>query len=327
MKAAIVTQYGSADHVVVEERPMPTPLKGEVLVKVHYSTVQTADWRVRSLTLPGGMKMIARFIFGWSKPRQPILGTEYSGEVIAVGPDVNQFKAGDAIMGTSGASFGAHAQYIKVSVKGLAMRKPDSITFKEAAALPFGALTALDYLKYKAKVQSQDRVLIYGASGAVGVAAIQICKHLGAHVTAVCSERNFDLVKELGADAVVDYRTTNFWEQGHQYDVIFDCVGGLKISNLRHTTRPSGKILLISASLWEMLYGALWNVFSSQKVLSGVTNESPQNLQELLDLHERGQYRVILDRSFPLEQIADAHRHVESRHKRGNVVIEIGLDS
>jgi NADPH:quinone reductase-like Zn-dependent oxidoreductase len=327
MKAAIVTKYGPPEEVVIEERPVPSISADDILVRVRYATVQTADWRVRSLSMPRGMTLLARLIFGLSRPRQPVLGTEYSGEVVEVGAAVSEFKKGDEVLGTSGAFFGAHAELIKVSKKAIIVRKPPGLDFKEAAALPFGGLTALDYLRDKAHVRAGDRVLITGASGALGVAAVQIAKHLGAHVTAVCSEPNFELVKKLGADEVIDYRKENFYERGATYDLVFDSLGILQIADLRRATRPQGKILLLSATLDQMLLAPVWNIFSSQKVVVGVANESRAKLEELLELVARGRYRVIVDQVFPFERIVEAHRRVDSRHKRGNVVLEMANKS
>lgn len=319
MKAAIVKQYGSPSEVQVAEVSKPIPGPKDVLVKIIATSVQTADWRVRALEMPKGMKFLARLIYGWNGPRQKILGSEFAGIIEEVGSKVSKWKKGDEVFGSAGMFFGAHAEFIIASEKSVLIKKPKQISFEEAAVLPFGGLTALDFFKYKAKVQKQDKVLIIGASGAVGVSAVQIARILGAHVTAVCSEEKSELVRTLGAEVVINYQKENFWDKPAQYDHVLDCVGGFPLSNLKKVTATGGKIILATANLPEMIF----SLFSKTKILSGVTDVSSARLEELADFHIKGQFRSVIGQTYSLSQIQEAHRCVESRHKVGNIVLKI----
>lgn len=319
MKAAIVTKYGSASHVEVAEVLKPVPGPKDVLIKIIAASVQSGDWRVRALEMPLGMKFLARLIYGWKGPRQKILGTEFAGIIEEVGPQVSRWKKGDEVLGAAGMYFGAHAEFIVAPEKSVLVKKPSQISFEEAAVLSFGGLTALDYLKYKAKVQKQDKILIIGASGAVGVSAVQIARILGAHITAVCSEEKSDIVRSLGAEAIINYQKENFWEKSAKFDIVLDCVGGFPISNLKKVTAAGGKIVLVSANLPEMIS----SLFSKTKILVGVTDVSTAKLEELVDLQIKGQFRSVISQIYSLSQIQEAHRCVESRHKLGNIVLKI----
>tara|TARA_B110001454_G_C12723340_1_gene436792 strand:- start:8928 stop:9914 length:987 start_codon:yes stop_codon:yes gene_type:complete len=323
MKAIHCTQYGDVEHLKILEVEKPAIGKDEVLVQVATTTVQTADWRVRTLTMPAGMTFFAKIFFGFNKMKQPILGTEFAGRIVSVGESVTRFKVGDDIVATTGAKFGAHAEFSKVSENGVVLKKPSRLTFQEIVCLPFGGLTALDFLKYRVKVKPNQNVLVVGASGAVGTAAIQISKILGANVIAVCSYENQHFVKSLGADQVIDYARTKFWEESSKYDVIFDAVGNLETSKLLNSLHKNGKLVLVSASLWQMLTSALRNFFSKQEIFSGVIEESPQRLAELVRLVELGKYKPVIGKEYAFQDIVEAHKCVQSRHKRGNVVINV----
>ncbi len=321
MRAVYCIQYGGVENLKIVDAPTPILGKKDILVQVFGSSVQTADWRIRTLQMPDGMKFLARLFFGFKSPKQPIFGTEFAGRVVAIGDSVTRFKIGDDVVAATGAKYGAHAEFAKISEDGVLTKKPSSLKFEDVASLPFGGITALDFLKYKAKVGSGDKVLINGASGAVGVAAIQIAKILGAHVTAVCGTQNADFVKSLGADRVIDYTKTKFWDQNEKYDVIFDIVGELKISHFLSALAEKGKLVLIAAGISQMLEAVVRNLFSNRKILCGVTSESKEMLAEIVSLTESGKFRAIIAKEFPLDEIAQAHLLVESRHKRGNVVI------
>lgn len=322
MKAIVCTQYGSTEFLKVAEVFTPIPKGNEILVKVRASTVQAADWRIQTLTVPRGMKFICRLVFGFSKPRQPILGTELSGVVTEVGKSVNRFKVGDNIIATTG-RFGAHAEFVVLAEDGVVFKKPDSLSFQKSAALAFGGTTALYFLRDQARLKHGDHLLVNGASGPVGVAAIQLAKHLGAKVTAVCSEAHFDLVKSLGADNTIDYSNEDFRKNGEKYDVVMDVVGTLRFSTTKNSLRPNGRMLLVTADLLEMLLIPWHNLTSSQKVFAGVTKEDPKLLSKLLELVQNGQFQSIIDREFPFERAPEAFAYVAQRHKKGNVVINM----
>jgi NADPH:quinone reductase-like Zn-dependent oxidoreductase len=322
MKAIICTRYGSTKFLKLTEVMAPTPKENEILVKVQASTVQAADWRIQSLTLPRGMKLICRLIFGFSKPRQPILGTELSGVVTEVGKSVNRFKVGDNIIATTG-KFGAHAEFITLAEDGVVFKKPNNLSFQKSAALAFGGTTALHFLRDKGRLQKGDHLLVNGASGPVGVAAIQLAKHFGAKVTAICSEEHFDLVKSLGADKTIDYNKEDFRKNDEKYDVIMDIVGTLRFSTTKNSLRPNGRLLLVTSDLIEMLLIPWNNLTHSQKVIAGVTKEDPNLLNTLLELVQNGQFQSIIDKEFSFEKTPEAFTYVAQRHKKGNVVINM----
>jgi NADPH:quinone reductase-like Zn-dependent oxidoreductase len=323
MKAVYCTRYGSVENLKIVEIEKPEISEEEILVQVVSSTVQTADWRIRTMSMPGGMTFMGKLVFGFSKLRQPILGTEFSGKITAVGKKVNAFKPGDEIIAATGAKLGAHAEFVKISQHGVVVKKPSSLSFQESASLPFGGLTALGFLKYRAKLKAGEKVLINGASGAVGVAAIQIAKILGAQITAVSSKGNAAICQELGANHVIDYSENNFWQQNQKYDVIFDVVGTLEASQIIKALETNGRLVLISAGIGQMLGAFFRNLFSKQEIIFGVANESKENLEELVRLAETRKYKAVIDKEFSINEIAQAHQHVENKRKRGNVVVNI----
>jgi len=323
MKAVICNKFGSADFLVIEEVQQPVPADHELLIKIHCTTVTTADWRVLTRTMPLGFKTLSGFVFGFSAPRNPILGTELSGTIKALGKSVSKFKVGDSVIGVSGAGFGCHTEYRCMHENSNIFLKPAKLSFAEAAALPFGSVTAFDYLKNKAKIQSGEHILIHGASGAVGSAAVQIAKYFGAIVTGVCSARNFDFVKALGADFVIDYTKENFLDKPKTYDIILDTVGTLSFAQSQKKMTDKGRLLLVSGSLPDMLPIFYAPLFSSKRVIAGPANETKANISAVLDLAADGRIRSLIDREFEFSDIQDAYRYVEGRHKRGNVVINV----
>ncbi len=323
MKAVICKKFGSADFLVIEELQQPVPTDYEVLIKVRCTTVTMADWRVLTRTMPLGFKTLSGFVFGFSAPRNPILGTELSGTVLAIGKNVSKFKVGDSVIGVLGAGFGCHTEFRCMHENANIFLKPEKLSFAEAAALPFGSITAYDYLKNKAKIQSGEHILIHGASGAVGSAAIQIAKYFGAIVTAICSARNFDFVKALGADFVIDYTKENFLDQPKTYDIILDAVGTLSFAQSQKKMTDKGRLLLVSGSLPEMLAILYAPLFSSKRVIAGPASESQANISAVLDLAAQGKIRSPIDQEFDFSQIRDAYRYVETGRKRGNVVIKV----
>jgi NADPH:quinone reductase-like Zn-dependent oxidoreductase len=319
MKAIVCTKYGPPDVLHFEEVKKPIPRDHEVLIKVHASTVTAGDVRLRSCTWAPWFWLPARIMFGFFKPRQPIPGNELSGEIEAVGKDISQFKVDDQVYGiTWTVNFGgANAEYICLPENEVAI-KPVNITFEEAAAVPIGGLTALVLLR-KGKINKGHRVLIHGASGSVGTYAVQLAKHYGVEITAVCSTSNIDLVKSLGADNVIDYTKVDFTKTGETYDFIFDAAMKAPYSLCKNSLKRNGVYITVGYPLIL----AIWtSIFSKRKVIFGIANKI-EDLVYLSELITASKIRAIIDRCYPLEQTAEAHRYVDKGHKKGNVVITI----
>lgn len=323
MLAYSYAKYGSPDVIAQVTVPTPRPKSNEVLVRIYATTVSAGDWRARSLTMPKGLGLMGRLVFGVNGPRKPILGTEFSGVVEAVGAEVTRFQPGDAVIGFPGASFGAHAEFITMPAGGKLVAKPENITFEEAAAIPFGATTAYDFLVNKAKLQQGETVLINGASGSVGSACVQIAKHLGAHVTAVCSGQNAEMVRGLGADRVIDYRTQNVVEMGTQYDMVVDTVGTLPWVQAKHAIRDGGKMVLIAGITSDMVLGGLKACLAGKKMVSGVASEHRDILEAVVKLAAQGVLQPVIDRRYAFDELKAAHAHVDAGHKKGNVVVTV----
>jgi NADPH:quinone reductase-like Zn-dependent oxidoreductase len=322
VKAAVYERYGSPDVVTVREVAAPVPKDDEVLIRVHATTVTSGDCRVRSLNVPRGFGLMSRLVFGVSSPRQKILGTEAAGVVEAVGRAVTRFKVGDEVIAFSGMSMACHAELKCVKESAALIKKPAQMPWNEAAALSFGGTTALAFLQ-RTNVQRGDSVLINGASGAVGTALLQLAVHLGASVTAVCSQANHALVQSLGADKVIDYAREDFTQGRERYHVVLDTVGNVDHARCKHVLRDDGRLGLIAADLPAMLAGMWAGMTSKQRVLAGPAPERVEDLEQLAQLYVHGHYKPIIDRVFPFERIADAHRHVDIGRKRGNVVVTL----
>jgi 2-desacetyl-2-hydroxyethyl bacteriochlorophyllide A dehydrogenase len=317
MKAAIFTQYGSPEVLQIKDVTKPTAKHDEILLRVKATAVNSGDWRLRKAD-----PFAVRFIFGLIKPKINILGSVFSGEVESVGKDVKQFKVGDSVFGHTDMRFGAYAEYISVPEKGSIAIKPANISHKEAAVIPFGGVTALHFLK-KAMIQPGQKVLVVGASGAVGSAAVQLAKSYGAEVTAVCSTANIALVKSIGANNVIDYTKEDFTRNGETYDVIFDTVNSISVSRSFRSLAKGGLMILSAAGLSEMLQGLWFSKTSNKKILIGVIKHNAEDILFLKKLIENGKYNPLIDRTYSLEQIADAHAYAEKGHKKGNVAIEV----
>lgn len=322
MKAAVYRTYGPPEVVRVEDVDDPKPRNNEVLIEIRATTVSTADWRARSLIMPGGFGPMARPAFGLFGPRQPILGSELAGEVVAVGRDVTKFKVGDEVFAYPGFGLGCHAQYRAMPEDGRIERKPANLRFEEAAALCFGGATALHFLRDVAKLQPGEAVLVIGASGAVGTAAVQIAKALGGVVAGVCSTANLDVVRSIGADRVIDYTRDDYAAGGTTYDVIFDTTGRASFATCGPVLKAGGRLVLIVASLWQLL-GALGPRAGTKRVLAGPAPETLEHLRTLKDLAEAGHFRPVIDGCYPLERIVEAHARVDSQRKRGSVVVTV----
>ncbi len=316
MKAIVYTKFGPPDVLQLQEVEKPTPKANEVLIKIHATTVVKEDPDMRAS--PG--------FNGFLKPRNPILGQELAGEIEAIGRDVTRFKPGDQVFGFD--MFGAYAEYKCMPENGALAIKPTNMSYEEAASVPNGALTALPFLRDKGKIQSGQTVLIYGASGSVGAAAVQLAKYYGAEVTGVCGTANLEWVKSLGADQVIDYTHEDFTQNGKTYDIIFDTVGKRSFSECKGSLTEEG-IYLTTVPTPGIMLQALWPAKSGSKKVGFVAaglrpaRGKIKDLVFLAELIEAGKIRPVIDRCYPLEQMAEAHRYVEQGHKRGNVVITV----
>ena len=322
MRAIVATGYGSADVLQLAEVEKPRPKANEILVRVRASTVTAGDIRMRSFNVPPLLWLPARLTLGWSKPRQPIYGMELAGDVEAVGKDVRRFKVGDQVFAsTLQHQFGAHAEYKCLPEDGAVAVKPRQLSYAEAATLAIGAHTALYFLR-AGKVQPGQKALINGASGSVGTFAVQLAKNFGAHVTGVCSTRNVALVQSLGADQVIDYTQVDWTSTGETYDIIFDAVGTTTFAHCNHALKPNG-YYLHTVLAGAALQGRWYALTTGKHVVGGTAAPRSEALAFLAELGETGRLKPVIDRSYALEEIADAHRYVETGRKQGNVVITV----
>lgn len=319
MKAAIATAYGSPDVIRIAEVPTPTPKPHDLLIRVHASAVNAADWRLRRAN-----PWFVRLVFGPFKPRKPILGVVFAGEVVEAGADVTKYRKGDRLFGwTSIMGLGGHAEFIALKENGAFTRMPEGMTWTDAAAIPFGFGTARHFL-HKAKVEKRQRVLIYGASGAVGSAAVQLARTMGAEVTAVCSTRNVDLVRSLGATEVLDYTKDDLAAYRERFDVVFETVGKLPFKDSLTLVKPQGTIITGSEMPAQMLTRVLGGKGGKRvTVIGGTAAESADDMQLIADLWQRKEIRPVIDSTFPLERIREAHALAESGKKVGGVVITL----
>ena len=325
VKAILHTQYGPPDLLQIKEVGKPAPGDDELLIAIHATTVSTGDCNVRNFTfVTKSMLPIAKLMFGIGKPwKARVLGTELAGEVERAGKDVKKFKRGDRVVASTGMAGGGHAQYACLPEKGALAIMPDSLSWEEAVAIPFGANTALYFLRDLGKIQAGQDLLIIGASGSIGSAAVQLAKHFGATVTAVCSGANVELVKSLGADKVIDYTRDDFTKNGKTYDLLFDIVGATTFDRCQDSLKPRGVFLQNIMGLTDIVR-ILWTSIAARKKLKGgVAMENLERLNFITELAAAGKLKPVIDRSYPLEQIAEAFKYVEQGHKKGNVVITV----
>jgi len=328
MKAVVYTEYGPPDVLQLREVEKPAPRDNEILIRNQATTVNIGDIWARNFkaitpsrfTMPLPLWLPSRMYFGFTKPRISILGSEFAGEVEAVGKDVKRFRKGDQVFGYRGQSMGANAEYLCMPEDGLVSIKPVNMTYEEAATVPYGALTALNLLR-KANIQPGQKVLINGASGSIGSAAVQFAKYFGAEVTGVCSTPRLEFVKALGADRVIDYTKEDFTRNGETYDLIFDILGKSSFSSCKNSLKQNGVYLLASFKS-KQLYQMLWtSTTPGKKVICALSSENLKDLLFIKELVEAGRIRSIIDRCYPLEQTAEAHRYVENGYKTGSVII------
>jgi NADPH:quinone reductase-like Zn-dependent oxidoreductase len=319
MKAAVYHRYGPPEVIRIEDVRRPEPGANELLVRVKATSVSAGDARLRSARVPPGFGLLMRLGFGITGPRKPTLGWDFAGEVAALGSSVSGFTLGDGVFGVR---MGSHAEYVAVT-EGNVVPIPRNLSFEEATALVFGGMTSLFYLRDKGKVQPGERVLINGASGAVGSAAVQLAKHFGAIVTGVCSAANASLVTSLGAVFAIDYAKEDFTRTGETYDIILDAVGNCTFARCERALSPGGRLLLVVASLGQILGATLRPSRGGRRVLTGVNATRAEDLRFLGSLAEAGAFKPVIDRTYPFARIADAHAHVDSGHKKGSVVITL----
>jgi NADPH:quinone reductase-like Zn-dependent oxidoreductase len=302
MKAMVCTKYGKPDVLQLQEVEKPIPKENEILIKIYATTVTSGDCRVRSFNSPLLLWLPMRIVLGLRKPRKSILGVELAGEVEDVGKSVTRFKKGDQLFAMTGMKFGGYAEYICLPEKGTIAVKPENVTYEEAASISFGGTTALHFFR-KGTIQTGQKVLIYGASGAVGTAAVQLANYYGAEVTGVCSAKNSELVKSLGADLVIDYQNEDFTEKQERYDLIFDAVGKIAKNQCKEALALNGRFVSVEGQ--------------------GIAKVQTKDLLLLKKLMEEGQIQSVIDRCYSLEQVPEAHEYVETGHKIGSVVVTL----
>jgi NADPH:quinone reductase-like Zn-dependent oxidoreductase len=324
MRAVVYDRYGPPDVLRLEDVDRPIPKEDEVLVKIHATTVNRSDVHTREANRRSGLAMtlLSRSISGLRRPRQRILGSEFAGEVISAGSAVNEFAVGDHVFGSTGFRFGAHAEFLTVRGSARIAHMPAGMTFEEAAPACDGALNALTCLT-QADLRPGRRILIYGASGAIGTAGVQLARYYGADVTAVCGTKNLELVRSLGADRVIDYTREDFTKNGQTYHVIFDAVGKHSFRRCRRSLEPGG-IYLPTDGLGNLMW-ALWTSRSGDKkvVFQIPPRQTKQDVLFVKELIEAGKYRPVIDRRYPLEHVIEATRYVETEQKTGNVVLTV----
>ena len=320
MKAITFSRYGPPEVLQLDELPIPEPAEGEVLIRVFATAVNSGDWRLRKAE-----PFLVRLFFGMFKPRIRVLGSAFSGVIEKVGSHVSTLKVGDMVFGLSDEKFGTYAEYLAFPEDGPMARKPGNLSHGEAASLVFGGHTALHFLR-KAGISANQHILIYGASGSVGTAAIQLSRYHQARVTAVCSTANLDLVRSLGADEVIDYTKTDIAALDGCYDIVYETVNKTSVPQVVSLLKPGGILILGAALLKGMLQGGWASMTRGIKVIGGVARSSASDMELLGSLASDGILKPVIDRTYELEQMAEAHAYVEKGHKKGNVVVIVARE-
>ncbi len=323
MKAIISTGYGGPEVLQLKKVDKPQPKEDEVLVKIHAAAITTAETMMRT-----GYPIIGRLFTGLTKPKNAISGTGFAGEIEAIGTNVSQFKVGDKVFGESLDTFGTYAEYVCINEEGIITTKPENISFEEAAVSGDGAITSWNFLQELTQLEAGQSILINGASGSLGTAAVQIAKHLGATVTGVCSTQNIELVKSLGADYVIDYKKEDFTQNGKTYDLIYDTVGKSSFSKCKKSLTENGEYLSPVLGMRLLLQVIVTSIFGKKKAKFSATGTLSKNkiksfLKEIKALYATGKLKSIIDKKYRLEEVADAHRYIDKGHKKGNVVITL----
>jgi NADPH:quinone reductase-like Zn-dependent oxidoreductase len=322
MRAIVCTKYGPPEVLQMKDVTKPSPGAREVLVRIHATTVTMGDFRIRSFTVPALVWLPARLVLGITGPRQSILGIELAGKIEAVGPEVTRFAPGDRVFAATLRGFGAYAEYRCLSEDGPIAHMPRNLNYEEAAAVPIGARTALHYLR-RAEVDSGQQVLVLGASGSVGTYAVQLAKHFGAQVTAVCSTANLELLRSLGADPVIDYTAGDFANTASRYDVVFDTVGKFPFADAMKVLKAGGAYLNCTPAMPSLAMLRMKLTGARKLVLGEGPPETPEALEFVGDLIAAGKLRVVVDRRYTLDQMVEAHKYVDQGHKKGNVVVSV----
>ena len=325
MKAVVCKRYGEPKVLQLTEIEKPKPKSNEVLVRIHATSVTAEDPKMRGFNHSPLLKFPVGLIFGFNKPKSPILGVEFSGIIEKVGSVVKNYGVGDKVFGYTGLSFGAYAQYKCMPENSLIHHKPENLSFEESACMVNGPLSALAYIKKKGKIKKGDEVLIFGASGSVGTAGVQLAKYFKANVTGVCSKKNIALVKSIGADLVIDYTQEDFTKSNKKYDLIFDTVGKTNMKKCMKLLKPKGRYLLTEFSFSHIIAAFFTSMFKSRKVIVISSNFywKKEDLSFLKVIVEKGYIKPIIDTVYPLEKIIDAHKYVELGRKVGNVAISV----
>ncbi|MEM8965030.1 MAG: NAD(P)-dependent alcohol dehydrogenase [Bacteroidota bacterium] len=325
MKAIVFKRYGEPEVLQVAEVEKPIPKINEVLVRIYATSVTAEDPKMRGFNHPPLLKFPVGLMFGFKKPRNSVLGIEFSGVIETVGSAVKGYEVGDHVFGYTGLGFGAYAEYKCMPENGLLYLKPENLTFEESACIVNGSLSAMVYLMKKGKIKNGDKVLINGASGSVGTAAVQLAKYFGAIITGVCSTKNVEFVKSIGADVVIDYTKQDFTQSDEKYDLIFDTIGKTFMKKCMNLLKPKGKYMLTEFGLTHILAAIFTFLFKNRKIIVASSNFywKKEDLIFLKEIAEKGYLKPVVDKSFPLEKIVDAHKYVELGHKVGNVAISV----
>lgn len=322
MKAVITKKYGPPEVARIMEIEKPIPKENEILVKVLNTPVTSGDARIRGLNVPFGFKFLTRLMFGMKGPKNPVLGVVFSGIVEDVGDKVKDFSQGDAVFGSK-EGLGCHAEYLVIKESGAIVHKPEKVSHEEAASIPFGALTSLKYLRDFGKIKKGQKILINGASGALGVYGVQLAKYFGAEVTGVCSTSNVELVKSLGADQVIDYKVNDFTKNPETYDIIYDTVGKLDFSKCKNSLNKNGIFLLAAAGLKEYGQVMTTSISGSKKVVAGVAIFKKEDLIIISELIEQDQIKPVIGRTFEFSDIIEAYKYVDGGHKVASAVLKV----
>lgn len=324
MKAASYERYGAPEVVTLIDVPRPVPKPNDLLIRITATTVNSGDARLRRADFGSPLfTLLGRLFVGIFKPRKHVLGTSLAGVVEAIGDEVVQFKVGDRVFASAGMGMGAHAEFITLAQNATVIVTPDELSDEHASAIPFGGFTAIYFLRDQAKVQPGQRVLIVGASGCVGVSSVQYAKSLGAHVTGVCSGKNAELVRSLGAHEVIDYTSVDFTEQGEMYDVIFDTVGAVSFGACKAVLNDGGKYLTANMSMAAVVQSVTTMIFGKKRVFGGIAMDKPEYLKVLKGLVESGEMAAAVDRVYGFDEIQAAHARVDTGRKAGSVVVTL----
>lgn len=325
MKAVVFKRYGEPEVLQIVNLKKPIPKDNEMVVRIHATSVTAEDPKMRGFNHPPLLKLPVGLMFGFKKPKNPVLGIEFSGTIETMGDKVKNYKSGDQVFGYTGLNFGAYAEYKCMPENGLMHYKPENLSFEESACMVNGPLSALAYMKKKGNIKPGNKVLIYGASGSVGTAAVQLAKYFGAHVTGVCSTKNIELVSSIGADIVIDYSCQDFTQKHEKYDLLFDTVGKTSMKECLELLKPKGRYLITDFGFSHILASIFTSLFKSKKIIVVSSNFywKKEDLNFLKEIAEKGYFKPVIDKVFSLEKIVDAHKYVELGRKVGNVAISV----